>query len=75
MGGSVYINSGALVGVMKKWERSLYEGGSGDVYAVYLEDPNTKPVIRSFIDHLLTSLTSKSLALIIRPTCTFKSAG
>ncbi len=50
-----YINSGALVGVMEQWEPSLYEGSSGDVYAVYLDDPNTKPVIRSFIDHLLAS--------------------
>lgn len=51
-----HINSGVLVGVMEKWEPSLYEGGSGDVYAVYLNDPNTQPVIRSFIDHLLASL-------------------
>lgn len=51
-----YIHSGTLVGVMEKWEPSLYEGGSGDVYAVYLNNPNTKPVIRSFIDHLLTPL-------------------
>lgn len=50
-----YVYSGVLVGVMEKWEPSLYEGGSGDVYAVYLDDPNTKPVIRSFIDHLLAS--------------------
>ena len=51
-----HINSGALVGVMEKWEPSLYEGGSGDVYAVYLDNANTKPVIRSFIDHLIPSL-------------------
>lgn len=49
-----HINSGALVSVMEKWEPSLYEGGSGDVYVVYLDDPNTKPAIRAFIDHLLT---------------------
>lgn len=48
-----HINAGALVVVLDKWEPSLYAGGSGDVYAVYLDDPNTKPVIRSFIDHLL----------------------
>ena len=48
-----HINAGALVAVLDKWEPSLYAGGSGDVYAVYLDDPNTKPVIRSFIDHLL----------------------
>lgn len=51
-----YIRSGALVGVMEKWEPSLYEGGSGDVYAVYLDNPNTKPAIRSFIDHLLAPI-------------------
>jgi DNA-binding transcriptional LysR family regulator len=50
-----HIDSGALVGVMGKWEPSLYEGSSGGVYAVYLDDPNTKPAIRSFIDHLLAS--------------------
>lgn len=62
-----HINSGALVGVMEKWEPSLYEGGSGDVYAVYLEDPNTKPVIRSFIDHLLMSLTSNIIGANMLP--------
>lgn len=51
-----HINSGAMVSVMKKWKPSLYAGGSGDVYAVYLDDPNTKPAIRSFIDYLLASL-------------------
>lgn len=51
-----HINSGAMVSVMKKWKPSLYAGGSGDVYAVYLDDPNTKPTIRSFIDYLLASL-------------------
>lgn len=50
------INAGDLVRVMEKWEPSLYAGGNGDVYAVYLDDPNTMPVIRSFIDHLLASL-------------------
>lgn len=48
-----YVHSGVLVGVMEKWAPSLYEGGSGDVYAIYLDDPSTRPVIRSFIDHLL----------------------
>ena len=57
-----HINSGVLLTVMEKWKPSLYEGGSGDVYAVYLDDPNTKPAIRSFIDHLLASLSSTSLA-------------
>lgn len=51
-----HINSGILIRVMGKWVPSLYEGGSGDVFAVYLDDPNTKPVIRAFIDHLLTFL-------------------
>ncbi len=51
-----HVNTGDLVRVMEAWEPSLYEGGSGHVYAVYLDDPNTKPVIRSFIDHLLASL-------------------
>lgn len=51
-----HINSGALLSVMEKWEPSIYAGGSGDVYAVYLADPNTKLAIRSFIDHLLASL-------------------
>jgi len=51
-----HINSGTLVNVLEKWEPSLYEGSSGDVYAVYIDDPNTKPLIRSFIDHLLASL-------------------
>lgn len=53
---SPHIDSGALVKVMAKWEVSLYEGGSGDVFAVYLDDPNTKPVIRAFIEQLLASL-------------------
>lgn len=51
-----HIKAGELVSVMETWEPSLYEGGSGDVYAIYLDDPNTKPVIRSFIDHMLASL-------------------
>ena len=51
-----HINSGALVSVMEKWEPSLHENSSGNVYAVYLDDPNTKTAIRSFIDHLLASL-------------------
>ena len=29
---------------------------SGDVYAVYLDDPNIRPAIRSFIDYLLAFL-------------------
>ncbi len=51
-----HIKSGAVLSVMEKWEPSLYVGGSSDVYAVYLDDPNTKPAIRSFINHLLASL-------------------
>lgn len=51
-----HINAGNLVNLMEKWEPSLYENGSGDVYAVYLDNPNTKPVIRAFLDHLLVSL-------------------
>ena len=51
-----HINSRVLVSVMEKWEPSLYAGGSGDVYAVYLDDPNIKPAIRSFIDYLLAFL-------------------
>jgi DNA-binding transcriptional LysR family regulator len=51
-----HVNSGELISVLEKWEASLYEGGSGGVYAVYLDAPNAKLAIRSFIDHLLTSL-------------------
>lgn len=51
-----HINAGTLIGLLEKWEPRLYEDGSGDVYAVYLDDPNSKPAIRSFIDHLLASL-------------------
>ena len=51
-----HIDSGDLVGVMEEWEPSLYEGSSGDVYAIYLDDPNTKPAIRAFIDHLFVTL-------------------
>jgi DNA-binding transcriptional LysR family regulator len=60
-----HINSGALVNVMKKWEPSLYEDGSGDVFAVYLDDPNTKPVIRAFIDHLQIALKQDGLERIL----------
>jgi DNA-binding transcriptional LysR family regulator len=56
-----HINSGALVSVVGEWEPSLYEDGSGDVFAVYLDDPNTKPVIRAFIDHLLAALKRDAL--------------
>lgn len=63
-----YIHSGVLVGVLEKWEPSIYQSGSGGVYAVYLDDPKTKPIIRSFIDHLLTFLGAQSLALTIRLT-------
>ena len=51
-----HIYSKVLVSVMEKWEPSLYAGGSGDVYAVYLDDPNIRPAIRSFIDYLLAYL-------------------
>ncbi len=51
-----HINAGNLINLMEQWEPSLYENGSSDVYAVYLDNPNTKPAIRAFLDHLLVSL-------------------
>ncbi len=50
------LQSGALISVLEDWKPDLYKGGSGGVYAVYVDDPSTKPVIRSFIDHLLATL-------------------
>lgn len=51
-----YINSGALINILEGWEANLHENGSGSVYAVYLDAPNIKSTIRSFIEHLLSSL-------------------
>ena len=50
------LQSGALISVLEDWKPDLYKGGSGGEYAVYLDDPSTKPVIRSFIGHLLAAL-------------------
>lgn len=51
-----HLEAGTLVRILEPWESNLYEGNNADVYAIYLNDPNTKPAIRSFIDHLLAAL-------------------
>jgi DNA-binding transcriptional LysR family regulator len=50
-----HLRAGTLMPVLGSWAADIFEGGSGTVYAVYLEDPRSKPALRSFIDYFLTS--------------------
>ncbi|MHB9118504.1 MAG: LysR family transcriptional regulator [Burkholderiales bacterium] len=47
-----HVESGELLPLLGDWEASTYEGGSGDVYAVFLPDRHMKPALRALIDFL-----------------------
>lgn len=46
------IKKGTLVSILPLWQPSLYASGSGDIYAVFLNDRYMKPALRSFIEFL-----------------------
>ncbi len=43
------IQRGTLVNILSEWQPSLHEGGSGDIYALFLNDRYMKPALKSFI--------------------------
>ena len=52
-----YIESGELIPVLQKWQPSLTQQGSGEIFALYHSD-YLKPGVRLFIDFLLEKLQS-----------------
>lgn len=46
------IDNGTLASILPAWQPSLYAGGSGDIYAVFLNDRYMKPALRSFVEYL-----------------------
>ena len=47
-----HLDRGELVTILNDWTLSLYENGSGDIYAVFLDDQYMKPALRALIDFL-----------------------
>ncbi|WP_415905705.1 LysR family transcriptional regulator [Neptuniibacter sp. QD48_55] len=47
-----HLSDGKLIECMPEWTPSLYEQGSGDIYAIYQGSRYLKPSVRSFIDFL-----------------------
>ena len=47
-----HLDRDELVTVLNDWTPSLYENGSGDIYAVFLDDQYMKPALRALIDFL-----------------------
>lgn len=52
-----YLNDGRLIECMPEWAPSLYEQGSGDIYAIYQGSRYLKPSVRSFIDFLVEHIS------------------
>ena len=50
------IQDGTLVHCLPEWTPSLSELSSGDIYALYRGGKHMRPVIRAFIDYLVTAL-------------------
>lgn len=53
------LRSGEVVSILDAWQAELHEGGSGDVYAVFVNDPHMKPAMRVFIDYLCESVSTR----------------
>jgi len=53
---SAPLRAGALVEVMPEWQPALHAAGSGGIYAVFIDDPKTLPLVRALIEHLLASV-------------------
>ncbi|WP_415894100.1 LysR family transcriptional regulator [Neptuniibacter sp. PT8_73] len=52
-----HLNDGSLIECMPEWTPSLYEQGSGDIYAIYQGSRYLKPSVRSFIDFLVEHIS------------------
>ncbi|WP_415901332.1 LysR family transcriptional regulator [Neptuniibacter sp. QD29_5] len=52
-----HLNDGSLIECMPEWAPSLYEQGSGDIYAIYQGSRYLKPSVRSFIDFLVEHIS------------------
>lgn len=52
-----HLNDGSLIECMPEWTPSLYEQGSGDIYAIYQGSRYLKPSVRSFIDFLIEHIS------------------
>jgi len=51
------LSDGSLIECMPDWTPSLYEQGSGDIYAIYQGSRYLKPSVRSFIDFLVEHIS------------------
>ncbi len=56
-----YLDSGELVAVLPEWTVNHWEGGSGEIFAIYKGAQYPKPHIKAFIDYLVTKLAIDSL--------------
>ncbi|WP_415887866.1 LysR family transcriptional regulator [Neptuniibacter sp. QD37_6] len=52
-----HLSDGRLIECMSEWTPSLYEQGSGDIYAIYQGSRYLKPSVRSFIDFLVEHIS------------------
>ncbi|MBE7215092.1 LysR family transcriptional regulator [Shewanella benthica] len=51
-----YIDSGQLVEILPDWTASHWEGGSGEIFAIYKGAQYPKPNIRAFLDFMVKKL-------------------
>ncbi|WP_076408061.1 LysR family transcriptional regulator [Shewanella sp. UCD-KL12] len=49
-----YLDSGELVEVLPQWTVNHWEGGSGEIFAIYKAAQYPKPHIRAFLDFLIS---------------------
>ncbi|MCJ8304433.1 LysR family transcriptional regulator [Shewanella sp.] len=51
-----YIDSGQLVEILPDWTASHWEGGSGEIFAIYKGAQYPKPNVRAFLDFMVKKL-------------------
>lgn len=54
------LSNGELVRVLSDWQPELSEDGSGEVYAVFLNNAHMNPTLRALIDYLVVHISKLS---------------